>query len=341
MKLKGLDLIKALSDVFAPSGCEEKAAELIKEQIGKDAKTSIDRVGNVIAHVPSTKKGAPRLMISAHMDEPGFLVKDVDGDGKVWMKFFGGVPSERISGRLGVINGTEKCIFASRPIHVLSPDERTKPTPADKIYAELGFKDKETADAKVKVGDYGAFYPSFGEIGKYYKGKSLGSRASCALLIELIRKIKTEKIPHECDVYFAFTTRGEVGNMGAEVAANVIAPDRAIVVDGIQAFDTPDVPSEMKISSLGGGAVISGIDAKTVFAPALVESARKTAEQNGIKYQFVVRQSQVGEGAVVQRALGGCECVGVSIPTRYKKSASEMISPADYDAALALVSKII
>ena len=341
MKLHGIKLINALSDVFAPSGCEEKAAELIKEQIGKDAEVSVDRVGNVIARVPSGKKGAPRLMICAHMDEPGFLVKDVDGDGKVWMKFFGGVPTERISGRLGVIGGTEKCIFASKPIHVLSADERSKPTAADKIYAELGFKDKEAADAKVKVGDYGAFAPSFGEVGRYYKGKALGSRASCAILIELIRKIKTEKIPHECDIYFAFTTRGEVGNMGAEVAANVIAPDRAIIVDGIQAFDTPDVPGELQISALGGGAVISGIDAKTVFAPALVDEARKKADEGGVKYQFVVRQSQVGEGAVVQRALGGCECVGISIPTRYKKSASEMISSADYEAALELISKLI
>lgn len=341
MKLHGIKLIKALSDAFAPSGCEEKAAELILGQIGKDAETSIDRVGNVIAVIPSGKKGAPRLMICAHMDEPGFLVKDVDGDGKVWMKFYGGIPTERISGRLGVINGTEKCIFAARPIHVLSSDERTKPTSADKIYAELGFKDKESADAKVKIGDYGALYPSFCEVGRYYKGKALGSRASCALLIELIRKIKAEKIPHECDIYFAFTTREEVGNMGAEVAANVIAPDRAIIVDGIGAYDTPGVPKECKISSLGGGAVISGIDAKTVFDPALVDKARKIADENGIKYQFVVRQSQVGEGAVVQRALGGCECIGVSIPTRYKKSASEMISPADYDAALGLLSKLI
>ena len=341
MKLHGIELIKALSDVFAPAGCEEKAAELIKEQIGKDAEVSVDRVGNVIAHVPAAKKGAPRLMISAHMDEPGFLVKDVDGDGKVWMKFFGGVPTERISGRLGVIGGTEKCIFSAKPIHVLSADERSKPTDADRIYAELGFKDKDAADAKVKIGDYGAFAPSFAEVGRFYKGKALGSRAACALMIELIRKIKKEKIPHESDIYFTFTTRGVVGNMGAEVAANVIAPTRAIILDGIQAFDTPDVPDEMKISTLGGGAVISGIDAKTVFAPALVDEARKTAEDGGIKYQFVVRQSQVGEGAVVQRALGGCECIGISLPTRYKKSASEMISLADYDAALGLVSKLI
>ena len=83
------------------------------------------------------KSGAPRVMLTAHMDEPGFLVKDVDGDGKVWMKFFGGVPTERISGRLGVINGTERCIFSAKPIHQLSGDERSKPTAADRIYAEL------------------------------------------------------------------------------------------------------------------------------------------------------------------------------------------------------------
>ena len=339
MNLYGIELIKALSDVSAPAGCEERIANFIIEQIGDDAKTHIDRVGNVIATVPATESGKKTMLVS-HMDEPGFVVKDVDGDGKVWMKFFGGIPSERISGRRGVINGDVLCIFSAKPIHVLSSDERTKPTPADKIYAELGAKDKESAEAKVKMGDYGTFAPSFGEIGSYIKGKALGSRASCAALIETIREAANSDKKHG-EIVFAFTTRGEVGNMGAEVATFTENPDRAIIVDGIVAYDTPDVPDELKISSLGGGAVISLIDAKTVFAPDLVRSALDISEKNGIKYQYVVRQSQVGEGAVVQRTLGGCECVGISIPTRYKKSASEMISPDDYDAVKAIISKLI
>lgn len=336
MKLHGIELIKSLSDAFGPSGCEDKVAELIIAQIGDEVQTCVDRVGNVIALIPATDENKRRVMVCAHMDEPGLIVRDVDGDGKVWMKFFGGVPTERISGRLGVINGTEKFIFSAKPIHQLSGDERSKPTAADRIYAELGFKDKEAADQKVKIGDYGAFAPSFAEVGRYIKGKALGSRAACAALIEAIRKIKNEKAPHG-DIFFVFTTRGEVGNMGAEVAANVISPDAAIVVDSIQAFDTPDVPDESKISSLGGGAVISGIDGKTIFSPSYTEKTVRCAEKCGVKYQYVVRQSQIGEGAVVQRALGGCECVGISIPTRYKKSASEMIDLSDYENVKTLI----
>ena len=339
MKLYGLELIKALSDVSAPSGCEDRAAEFIIKQIGKDAEAHVDRVGNVIAKIASNG-GEGRTLFVSHMDEPGFVVKEVDGDGKVWMRFFGGVPSERMSGRRGVINGDVSCVFSAKPIHALSADERTKPTPADKIYAEIGAKDKESADGKVKMGDYGTFAPSFGEIGKFIKGKALGSRASCAALIETLRAAKKSDKNHG-ELYFAFTTRGEVGNMGAEVASFVVDPDRAVIVDGIQAYDTPDVPAELKISSLGAGAVISGIDAKTVFSTELVSEALAAAEDGKIKYQYVVRQSQVGEGAAVQRSLGGCKCVGISIPTRYKKSASEMISPSDYDAVKAIISKLI
>lgn len=341
MKLSGIELLKALSDVFAPSGCEDKAAELITEQIGNDAETSVDRVGNVVALVPSRGSGARRIMLTAHMDEPGFIVRDVDGDGKVWMKFFGGVPTERISGRLGVINGTDRCIFSAKPIHQLSGDERSKPTAADRIYAELGLKDKEAADEKVKIGDYGAMAPSFADVGRYYKGKALGSRSSCAVMIELIRELKAAKKSLGCDVYFVFTTRGEVGNMGAEVAANVIAPDLAIALDGIAAYDTPDVPDELKITTLGGGAAVLGIDAKTVFHPEKTANVMKIADERGIGYQYVVRQSQIGEGAVTQRALGGRVCVGIAIPTRYKKSASEMISVADCDCAKSLIKEII
>lgn len=339
MKLYGLELIKALSDISAPSGCEGRAAEFIIEQIGGDATTHVDRVGNVIATLPAAAD-APKTLVVSHMDEPGFIVKDVDSDGKVWFKAFGGVPSERISGRRGVINGGVDCVFSAKPIHVLSSDERTKATPMDRIYAEIGAKDKESADSKVKVGDYGTFAPSFCEIGNYIKGKALGSRAACAVLIETIRKAASDGAGRG-ELVFAFTTRGEVGNMGAEVASFVAGAERAIIVDGIQAYDTPDVPDELKISSLGGGAVISGIDAKTVFAKSLVNGAIKCAGENGIKYQFVVRQSQVGEGAVVQRSLGGCECAGISIPTRYKKSASEMISIQDYEAVKAVIAKLI
>ncbi len=166
--------------------------------------------------------------------------------------------------------------------------------------------------------------------------KALGSRTSCAVLIETIRRVASSDKKHG-ELYFAFTTLGEVGNMGAEVAANVIAPDRAVIVDGVQAYDTPDVPGELNITKLGAGAVISGIDAKTVFAHARVDEVIKCAEENGIKYQYIVRQSQVGEGAVVQRALGGCECIGISIPTRYKKSASETVCEKDIEQAAALI----
>jgi len=338
MKLYGKDLIKALSDISAPSGCERRAADFIIEQIGGDAATHVDRVGNVIAKIEANGSDM-RTMLVAHMDEPGLIVKEVDGDGKVRFKLFGGVPSERISGRRGVINGDIPCLFAAKPIHVLSGDERTKPTAADRIYAEIGAKCKDEVK-NIKTGDYGTFAPSFGEIGRFIKGKALGSRAACAVLIETIRSIAASDKKHG-ELYFAFTTLGEVGNMGAEVAANVIAPSCAIVVDGIQAYDTPDVPDELKISTLGGGAVISGIDAKTVFAPARVDEAIKCAEQNGIRYQYVVRQSQVGEGAVVQRALGGSECVGISIPTRYKKSASETVCEKDIENVKALISALI
>ena len=334
MKLYGRDLIKALSDVSAPSGNEERAAALIIEQIGDDAEVYTDRVGNVIAKM-AANGGKERTMLVAHMDEPGFIVKEVDGDGKVRFRLFGGVPSERISGRRGVINGDIPCLFAAKPIHALSGDERAKPTATDRIYAEVGAKNKDGVK-NIKTGDYGTFAPSFGELGRFIKGKALGSRTSCAVLIETIRRVASSDKKHG-ELYFAFTTLGEVGNMGAEVAANVIAPDRAVIVDGVQAYDTPDVPGELNITKLGAGAVISGIDAKTVFAHARVDEVIKCAEENGIKYQYIVRQSQVGEGAVVQRALGGCECIGISIPTRYKKSASETVCEKDIEQAAALI----
>ncbi|MCQ2770821.1 MAG: hypothetical protein MJ236_03370 [Clostridia bacterium] len=340
MRLSGIELVKALSDAFGPSSREKNVANLIIEQIGQDANVTIDRVGNVVAEIPSNNGSSTKTMICAHMDEPGFYVKDVDGDGKVWMKFFGDVPSQRISGRIGIINGKTKCLFAARPIHSLSGDERSKPTPIDRIYAEIGAKAKEDANVFVNVGDYGTFAPSFGEVGNFIKGKALGSRSACASLIEVIRNIKANNIAHD-NLYFVFTVLGEIGDMGAEVATNVIAPEKSIVVDGLGAVDTPDVPQESQICKLGGGAVVMYGDAKTLFDRDMISKATTVADDNGYKYQLVMRQSKLGAGAVVQRSSGSRVCFGISIPVRYIKSASEMISIEDMNSVTSIVTGLI
>lgn len=340
-KLYGNELLRALSDVFAPTANEDKAAELIIEQIGDDAEVSIDRVGNVIAKISPAGEAKGKVMFLSHMDEPGFIVKDIDGEGKVWFKLYGGVPTERISGRLGIIGGEVPCIFSAKPIHALSREDRTRATMAERIYAEIGAKNKESAEAKVKPFDMGTFAPSFGEIGNYIKGKALGNRAMCAALIELIRKIREEKCATDNELYFVFTTRGEIGGSGATVASYVIDPTRAVVLDGIDAFDTAGVPGEKRVSELGHGAVIMYGDGRTLFSRELIGGLSKYADENGVPYAYSTPTMQGGEGAAAQRTTGGCECVGISIPTRYRRSASEMICKGDYDAVLALAMTLI
>ena len=125
-KLYGNELLRALSDVFAPTANEGKAAELIIEQIGDDAEVSIDRVGNVIAKISPLGEAKGKVMFLTHMDEPGFIVKDIDGEGKVWFKLYGAVPTERISGRLGIIGGEVPCIFSAKPLQHLRLIEEAK-----------------------------------------------------------------------------------------------------------------------------------------------------------------------------------------------------------------------
>lgn len=340
MKLYGRDLIKALSDVYAPLGSEEMAAELIKEQIGDDAIVEIDRVGNVIAKICGGDQ-SKRTMICANMDEPGFIVRDIDGEGRVWPRFFGGVPTERISGRLGVINGDIRCIFSAKPIHFVSGSERTAPTPADRIYAEAGLSNKEKAEERVSLGDMGAFYPSFSEIGRYIKGKALGSRSACYVLIEMIRKIKNDNIALSGDVYFVFATRGCIGGMGANVAANVIAPTRALMIDATKAFDTHGVSDKDVLTRLGGGAAILACDGRSIFDGDMCASAIEYAKNNDVKYQYVALSTNDGVGQAVQRALGGCKCGAISIPTRHHKSASEMVSEADISAVIEIALSLV
>ena len=349
-KLYSYELLEALCNSFGPSGCEDAVAELILSQIDDlDVEVRRDKLGNLICRfkanndTPECKK----LMISAHMDEVGFMVSEITEKGYLRFGEVGGIMPAVLSGR-HVVVGDEKSqvggVVASKAIHQKSAEDRLKPEKEENLLIDIGVDSEEEAKKYADVGTFATFAANFGRFGKNLKmlrSKALDDRLGCALIIELMRKLKESAASLSTDIYFCFTTREEVGLSGAEVAANAIAPDCAIVLETTAVADLSDVEEAKRVARLGEGGAISLMDRGTIYDRELVDAALKTAEEYGIKVQIKKYVSGGNDAAKIHKSGVGVRTLALSAPTRYLHSPNCVASYDDYEAMLHLLYKMI
>ena len=351
MKYTGMDLIRELSLAFGPSGCEDAVRELITTQIESDCDSyTVDKAGNLIALVRGggmdyTPESPRRIMLAAHMDEVGFMITAITEEGYLKFGTVGGMDPRVLCGRHVLVGDKRRLqgVIASKAIHLQTAEERTKTTPVSKMYIDIGAQNADEAKKYVSVGDYAVFdsdFVVFGEGGTRMKGKALDDRAGCALLIEVMRDLHGSPCNMPFDVYFAFTTCEEVGISGANVAAFGIKPDTAIVLEATGVNDLPGA-GRNAVSKQGEGGTLSLCDRGTVYDMGFIDYARQTAEQQGIKCQ--IKQAFTGgtDAAHIQRSLTGVRVLGLSLPTRYIHSASNVALYEDFEQTYRLVVAMI
>ena len=347
MKFAGLNLIRELSLAFGPSGCEDAVRDIIIEQIKGDCDAyTMDKAGNLIAVIRGrgldyNRENPRRIMLSAHMDEVGFMIRDITEEGYLKFGLVGGMDPRVLCGRHVIVGDKQKLhgVIASKAIHLQSAEERTKATPVKSMYIDIGAKDREEAKKYVSVGDYATFdsdFVTFGKDGCMMKGKALDDRAGCALLIEIMRNLHREPCNLPFDVCFAFTCCEEVGISGANVAAFGIKPDTAIIVEATAVNDLPGA-GRNAVSKQGEGGTLTLADRGTIYDMGFIDFARQTAEQKGLKCQ--IKQTVTGgtDAAHIQRALTGVRVLGLSLPTRYIHSASNVARFEDFEQTRDLV----
>lgn len=352
MKYAGLNLIRELSLAFGPSGCEDAVRELIIEQIQGDCDTyTVDKAGNLIAVIRGRgldydPEDPRRLMLSAHMDEVGFMIREITEEGYLKFGTVGGIDPRVLCGRHVVVGEGKRRVhgvIASKAIHLQTPEERTKATPVKKMYIDIGSKDGDDAKRYVSVGDYAVFdsdFVTFGKDGCRMKGKALDDRAGCAMLIEIMRDLRREPCNMPFDVCFAFTCCEEVGISGANVAAFGIKPDTAIILEATAVNDLPGA-GRNAVSKQGEGGTLTLADRGTLYDMGFIDFARRTAERKGLKCQ--IKQTVTGgtDAAHIQRSMTGVRVLGLSLPTRYIHSASNVALYEDYEQTRKLVEAMI
>lgn len=345
--LSSYELLEALCNAFGPSGCEDAVADLIIEQlelIGYDYKR--DTLGNVIVRT-GNGNGKKKLMLSAHMDEVGFMVTELTDKGYLKVGTVGGISKEVIAGkhvRVGDEKGQINGIIASKAIHHKSKDERKEAEDLKKLVIDIGATSKEEALELADIGTYVTFEPNFarfGKDGKMLHSKALDDRLGCALLLELLKKLKDDKCTPILDLYFAFTVREEIGISGATVAANVIRPDYAIVLETTAVADIADVDTSKRVAALGEGGALSLMDRSTIYDKELITLALDIAKENSIKAQVKKFVSGGNDAGHIHKSGTGVRTLALSAPTRYLHSPNCVACYDDYESMLKLLYKFI
>ena len=324
------ELIKKLTETYGPSGHEERIREVIRAEIeGLADEVRVDALGNLIA-LKRGKGGGKKVMLAAHMDEIGIIVTHVDEKGFLRFAPVGGVrPLTLLGGRAVFADGT----VGTFGMEKREPEEAKKIPTFDKLYLDVGAKDKESVP--VKVGDVACFQRPFVAQGDRLIAKAFDDRIGCAVLIQVMRDLK--ETPH--DVYFVFSVQEEVGLRGATTSTYGIQPDLGISVDVTRTGDTPE--AHPMAVSLGAGPAIKVKDGRMLAHPAVKDLLVRTAEELGIPYQLEVLERGTTDAAAIQISREGVPAGCLSIPCRYVHTPSEMVDYNDVTNAVKLLVAVL
>ena len=331
------ELLSKICKTPGAPGFEQKVRELvIKEVTPLVDEVTVDNMGNVYA----IKRGQTdkKVMIGAHMDEIGFIVTHIDDEGFIRFHTLGGFDPKTLTAQRVIIHGKKDIIgvMASKPIHVMSSEERNKVAKISDYFIDTGLP-KSEVEKHITIGDSITREREFIEMGECVNSKSLDNRLAVFILIETLKLLKDKTVPY--DVYAVFTVQEEVGIRGANVSALKINPDFGFGLDTTIAFDLPGAAPHEKITKLGEGTAIKIMDASTICDYRMVAFMKQTATKHNIKWQPEILTAGGTDTAGIQRMTQGGSIAGaVSIPTRHLHQVIEMAHKSDIKGSIDLLT---
>ncbi len=327
-----------LTSLDGISGNEQEVRDYILSCVKAESlQYSIDSIGNLIVKCKSSGRSQLKVMLAAHMDEVGFIIKEITEDGKLKFANIGGIDSRILIGQ-HVRIGTDKIpgVIGHKSLHLQEKEERESVVKLKSLYIDIAAKDKNDAASLVNLGDYIAFASEpvlFGE--SSLKAKALDDRAGCAILLELLGKVW----PFE--LYACFTVQEEVGLRGARVAANRIQPDMGIVVEGTTCADVPGVKEHEQSTILGKGPALSFADGTSIGDRELITCFVETAQKENIPYQWKQTATGGNDAGRIQASGTGVKVISISVPCRYIHSPVSVLNIEDFENCRNLIEKTL
>ena len=347
-----LELTKALVRIPGLSGHEGRVRRRIAselDELGLAHRT--DRLGNLI----STLEGdaaAPAVMVVAHMDQLGLLVRRIEPDGFLRVERLGGVPEKALPAQaviVGARGGRDlPGVISNTAHHFTPPEQKYRVAPYQELFVDCGFSSADAARAAgVEIGSPITYAPQAIELAEgRLAGTALDDRAACAVLIELLRAL-IERTPPRPTVHAVFSVQEEFNLRGALPAAQALRPAVCLQLDLAIATDTPDLAGRGEIR-LGGGPAMSvfsfhgrGTLNGLLPHPALTRLVEETAAVEGLKLQRATQMGALTETSYIQLVGEGVACLDLGFPCRASHSALEVCDLGDLAGLLALLTAAI
>ena len=336
-------LLQRLADAPGPPGAEDPVRAIMVAEMKPltTAPLRYDGMGSVIAELGST---GPRIMIDAHMDELGGMVRRILPNGQLSMQMLGGWLDQALVDQRWIILGSKGPVHAVtgiRDIHVATVAERTSVIPRDSVFLDIGASTPaEVAAMGIEPGDPivpDAPFLVMNGTGNYL-GKAWDDRIGCAVLLEAMRRVA--KVPHANHLFFVATTQEEIGLRGARTAANLVKPDLGFALEGGIANDQGGHPEETQ-AHLGGGPGIFLYDTSAIPNRKLVRFVRDTAKAENIPLQLDLVQGYGDDSAEIQESGTGAPSLNIIVPVRYTHAHNGIVNRADFDRTVDLLVALL
>lgn len=328
-----LNTVKELCALSGVGGWEDDVRTYIMEHAAPYTDgMQVDGMGNLIVFKRGIKATGKKLMLCAHMDEVGFIVRSITDEGYLKFSCVGAIGRRVLVGKK-VLVGTRRIpgVIGIKAYHLVSEEEEKVPPKLDSMYIDIGVRDKAAAQALVELGEPCVFDSDCVEFGDgMLKAKAIDDRLNCAVFLKLMEE------PLPMDVTFVFSVQEEVGMRGAFGAGFALKPEIALVADCTTACDLPDVKEKNQVCAIGKGPVIPFMDNGAVYDRALFEKMRSVAQKHRIPWQTKQYVSGATDAKAIQTSKDGVRVVAVSAPIRYLHAPSGVGCIRDFENMMKL-----
>lgn len=339
-------LLEELTNAHGPTGFEGPVRAIMQRELAPLCHSlETDGIGSLIGRLTAAED-EPRVMMAAHMDEVGLMVKFVTAEGYVRFQPLGGWLDQALINQRWVIltgNGPVHGVTGLKTVHVMTAEARNQVFKRDQMFIDVGAASQQDAEGRlgIRPGDpvapYSAFTPLSG--GELYLGKAWDDRAGLAVMVEVMKRL--QDTPPPCALFAVATVQEEVGLRGAQTSSYRMAPDIGINIESGVAGDYPGITQEESQERLGKGPAIFLHDSSMIPNLKLRDLFVDVAEESGIPVQFDVLGGYGEDGAEMQRSRGGAPAINIAVPTRYLHSHYGVISRKDFDNTVALVTAVV
>ncbi|HEY5611304.1 MAG TPA: M42 family metallopeptidase [Thermoanaerobaculia bacterium] len=338
-------LLEELTNAPGISGHEGEVRKIVLRELrAAGAEATTDGLGSAIGTFAGPA-GSPRIMLAAHMDELGLLVKHITSDGFVKFLPTGGWLDQALVDKRWVIHTSKGRVIGVsgiKTVHVSRAEDRTRVFPRDDLFLDVGVKSSAEAEALgIRAGDSITPDVRFTRLGNgdAYAAKAFDDRLGIAVMLEAVRRVSSMKHPNT--IVAVGTVQEEVGLRGARTSSQLVKPDVGIAVEVGVAGDYPGMGADLAQERLGDGPGIFLHDSSMIPNRKLVDLVFDAAKAKGIPLQPELLAGYGEDASEMQRWFTGTPAINLTVPVRYLHSFQGVIRRDDFDRAVELLVDVL